>query len=191
MSKIIGILLFCSTVWGQKKSYFYEIPKSPEYFTAENLAARMVDGLGFRYYWATESLRICDLAYVPSNESRTTKATLEHIYDLSHIIKNTIFEIESLSDPNTAKYSWEELREKTLENLRLSSENLKLNKSDLSLKKIRLKRADGTVSSFDFWHIINGPIEDAVWHVGQVVSFRRSSGNPLPQGVNVLTGKKM
>jgi hypothetical protein len=47
-----------------------------------------------------------------------------------------------------------------------------------------------TKQEFPFWNLINGPIADAIWHVGQVVSFRRSSGNPLPQGVNVLTGTK-
>jgi len=45
-------------------------------------------------------------------------------------------------------------------------------------------------SEFPFWNLINGPISDALWHVGQVVSFRRGSGNPLPNGVNVLTGVK-
>jgi len=45
-------------------------------------------------------------------------------------------------------------------------------------------------TQFPFWNVINGPISDAIWHTGQVVSFRRTSGNPFPKGVNVLTGKK-
>jgi len=45
-------------------------------------------------------------------------------------------------------------------------------------------------NEFPFWNLINGPISDALWHVGQVVTFRRSSGNPFPAGVSVLTGTK-
>ncbi|MFT7499284.1 MAG: hypothetical protein ACI8QP_001887, partial [Porticoccaceae bacterium] len=44
-------------------------------------------------------------------------------------------------------------------------------------------------SEYPFWDLINGPIEDAVWHSGQLVSFRRSSGNPMNPKVNFLTGK--
>jgi hypothetical protein len=38
--------------------------------------------------------------------------------------------------------------------------------------------------------LINGPITDAIYHTGQVVSFRRTSGNPIPKGVNVFLGVK-
>ena len=44
-------------------------------------------------------------------------------------------------------------------------------------------------SEFPFWNQINGPIEDAVWHCGQVISFRRSSGNPYNSKASVFTGK--
>ena len=32
---------------------YYQIPEYPAEFTAETVAARMIDGLGFRYRWAT------------------------------------------------------------------------------------------------------------------------------------------
>ena len=32
-----------------------------------------------------------------------------------------------------------------------------------------------------FWHIINGPVADALTHVGQINSFRRLAGNPTPK----------
>jgi len=38
--------------------------------------------------------------------------------------------------------------------------------------------------------LLNGPIADALTHVGQVISFRRTSGNPIPKGVNVFMGIK-
>jgi hypothetical protein len=48
----------------------------------------------------------------------------------------------------------------------------------------------GKQSQFPLWNLINGPISDALYHTGQVVSFRRSSGNPIPKGVNVFLGVK-
>ena len=54
--------------------------------------------------------------------------------------------------------------------------------------KVLFQRGDKT-SSFPFWHVINGPISDALYHVGQLVSFRRTTGNPLNSNVNVFMGK--
>jgi hypothetical protein len=31
-----------------------------------------------------------------------------------------------------------------------------------------------------FWHIINGPLSDALTHTGQINSFRRLNGNGVP-----------
>ena len=42
---------------------------------------------------------------------------------------------------------------------------------------------------FPFWNQLNGPIEDAVWHCGQIVAFRRASGNPISKKISVFTGK--
>ena len=74
---------------------YYEIPDYPETYTAGTVAARMVDGLGFRYYWATDSLRPEDLAYKPNDEARTTLETIDHIYGLSKVIVNA-----TLQKPN-------------------------------------------------------------------------------------------
>ena len=43
--------------------------------------------------------------------------------------------------------------------------------------------------TFPFWNHLNGPIADALWHSGQIVSNRRASGNPLNSKVNVFIGK--
>ena len=48
----------------------------------------------------------------------------------------------------------------------------------------------GKESRFPIWNLINGPIEDLVYHTGQIVSFRRTTGNPIPKGVNVFMGTK-
>ncbi|MCA0235259.1 MAG: hypothetical protein LCH81_02635 [Bacteroidetes bacterium] len=43
-------------------------------------------------------------------------------------------------------------------------------------------------SEFPFWNMLNGPIADALWHIGQVVTFRRSSGNPFNSKASVFNG---
>ena len=65
---------------------------------------------------------------------------------------------------------------------------LSKNKEQLESYTISFQRNDN-INEFPLWHLINGPIADAMWHVGQVVSFRRSSGNPLNEKVNVFSGK--
>ena len=71
---------------------------------------------------------------------------------------------------------------KTLENLQQASETLK-NSKDIGQYKMIFGEKE-----FPFWNAINGPIADAIWHVGQVVSFRRSSGNPINPKINHLSG---
>lgn len=166
---------------------YYEIPAYPETYTAGTVAARILDGLGFRYYWATEGLRKEDLSYKPSAEARSTEETLVHIYQLTWAIANTAKKLPVEFNP--PKFSFEELRRKTLENIKTASDILKATKeNDLNETKMIFKRPTGT-SEFPFWNLLNGPIDDALWHVGQVVSFRRSSGNPFSSNANVLVGK--
>ena len=165
---------------------YYEIPEAPEAYTAANVAARMVDGLGFRYYWVTDSLRPEDLSYKPSEEARTTDETIEHIYSLSRTIYNTVFQIPNVKVENE-DLSFEEMRAKTLNYLYDASMQLRKN-GDLAELNIVFDRK-GSVSEYPFWNLINGPIADAIWHTGQVVSFRRSSGNPFNSKASMFTGK--
>ncbi|UCG69459.1 MAG: hypothetical protein JSV09_00075 [Thermoplasmata archaeon] len=41
---------------------------------------------------------------------------------------------------------------------------------------------------FPIWNIINGPLCDALTHVGQLASWRRLNGNPI-LGANVFLGR--
>lgn len=193
MKKLLALSLFIigfSSAFAQEKAYFYNIPSAPNTYTAENVAARMIDGLGFRYFWATEGLTAKDLAYKPNAEARTTRATLEHIYDLTLIIRYSAEGAETQADSETNKYDWETLRNKTLENLKIASLNFRKTNAQLENAGLKFKGRDGKTVAFPFWNLVNGPIEDAVWHTGQLVSFRRSSGNPLPSGVGFLQGTK-
>lgn len=169
---------------------YYEIPDYPESYTAETVAARMIDGLGFRYYWATEGLRPEDLAFKPSAEARTSEETIDHILGLSEMIVNATKREPNVRDSEAAQpaLSFEEKRKATLENLKTASNLLKSGAVKLEDCKIVFQNGDSS-SEFPFWNQLNGPIADAIWHCGQVVSFRRSSGNPFNSKVSVFSGK--
>tara|TARA_R110002111_G_scaffold169391_1_gene235280 strand:- start:7463 stop:7678 length:216 start_codon:yes stop_codon:yes gene_type:complete len=42
---------------------YREIPDYSDNYTASTVAARMIDALGFRFYWASNTLSEKDLAY--------------------------------------------------------------------------------------------------------------------------------
>ena len=169
----------------QENFPYREIPDYPENYSAESAVARMIDGLGFRYYWATDGLRAEDLSYKPNEEARTTRETLEHIHGLANFLVCTTRK-EVQSSVEVAYYSFVELRKATLLKLEEASDILKSGDVQLSEMNIEFENSDTT---YPFWNQINGPISDALWHVGQVVSFRRSSGNPFTSDVSVFTGK--
>lgn len=171
------VSIFAMAQSEKEKLPYYEIPDHPENYTAGTVAARMVDGLGFRYYWATEGLRSEDLAYKPSETGRTSAETVDHLLGLSTFILNSVSKQGEKSEEK--ELSFEDKRKQTLLNLKKVSDIL---------------RTMEDVSKFDndrfpFWNIINGPIADALWHCGQVVMLRRASGNPFNSKVSVFTGK--
>lgn len=186
---ILFTLLFPLTLYSQESMNdslpYFEIPEAPSGYSAATVAARMIDGLGFRYYWATEGLRTEDLAYKPSQEARTCAETLDHIYELARMISLTVNgEVITSSD---GELTFDEKRTTTL-NLLYDASMLLRENPDLGDLNIVFKRGDST-SEYPFWNLINGPIEDAVWHTGQVVSFRRASGNPFNSAASLFTGK--
>jgi len=166
----------------EEKLPYYEIPEPSETYTAGTVAARMVDGLGFRYYWATEGLRDIDLSYKPSEDARTSAETIDHIYGLTKVIVNA-----TLNKPNNRseepEMTFAVKRKKTLENIKMAADILRSSK-DVS----KFKTIFGN-NEYPFWNQINGPIADAIWHCGQVISFRRSSGNPYNSKASVFSGK--
>lgn len=190
-SFIFILVLVPMAVLAQDKTLPYaEIPVYPASFTAGSVASRLIDGLGFRFYWATEGLRPEDLAYRPNADARTSEETITHIYEMSYVILNAT--TKTMNAPGqAAKLSFAEMRRQTLENLKGASDRLRVaTDNDFREFKILFKRGD-SVSEFPFWNEINGPISDCLWHVGQIVSFRRSSGNPFSEKVNVFTGTVM
>lgn len=164
---------------------FSEIGEYPADFSQANIISRMIEGLGYRYYWATKSLTENDLNYKSSEGARSTIQIIEHIYSLTMMISSS-FEKKEFKFTSVT-YNYDELRTKTLLKLKYIHDELRSN-PDFSQLFIKFERG-GTKMEFPFWNQINGPISDALWHCGQVVMNRRSSGNPLQSGVNVFLGK--
>ena len=168
---------------------YHQIPVYPKAYNAATVTARMIDGLGYRYYWATEDLREADLLFSPGNDGRNTAATLDHILGLSNLILNAILQKPNIQSADQKEMTWEQKRKKTLENFQHASELLKKSRAEnLKDYKIIFQRENNSVE-YPFWNMLNGPIADAIYHVGQVVSFRRSAGNPINPKVSVLVGK--
>lgn len=166
---------------------YYEIPEAPKEYTAGTVTSRTIDGLGFRYYWATQGLTEKDLVFKPNEEARTSLETVKHILDLSVMTLSAVTG-DKLVFPKKDMLSFVEMRKTTLHNFKKASNILKASK-DISIYVMKLNRGNGKVEEYEFWNQLNGPISDAIWHCGQLVSFRRSSGNPFPKGVSLLTGK--
>jgi len=106
------------------------------------------------------------------------------------VILNTAKGKASLRPAENIPEDFKTLRSKTLHYLDAAValfQSMKL--EDLEKAKVIFDRR-GKQSQFPLWNLINGPISDALYHTGQVVSFRRSSGNPIPKGVNVFLGVK-
>jgi hypothetical protein len=192
MKPYLLIFLACVTtvLSAQDKNLpYYEIPNEPATYSAGAVAARMIDGLGFRYYWATDGLRPEDLQFEPNKDSRTVAETIQHIYDLSSIIVNATSNTPNELGATKPTMNFAEMRQQTLKNLKAASDRLaKATDKDMNDFKLIFKNENGTREA-SFWYNLNGPIADALWHVGQVVSFRRTSGNPFSEKVNVFTGK--
>ena len=99
----------------QDKLPYHQIPEYPESYTAGAVAARMIDGLGFRYYWATEGLRPNDLNYKPSESGRMTKETIDHIYGLSRVVVNAATKaVNDRTLPKEPELDFDEKRKKDI-----------------------------------------------------------------------------
>ena len=150
---------------------FSEISKEKEDYTSINIISRLIEGVAYRYYWASNGLKPIDLKFKPSPTSISTYETLEHRPN-----KNI---------PKTYK----ELRRESLNNFKIFNDNI-LNKSENDLQKMKIIfERNGRETSFPFWNLLNGQIADIIYHTGQIVSFRRTTGNPIQKGVNAFLGK--
>lgn len=188
---IIGAFSFQSifTMAQDNQIPYDKIESYPISYTSGSVVSRMVDGLGYRYHWASKDLRAVDLVFTPGNEGKSTLETLKHVYELSQDALS-VSEGKELIRPRVVVegLTYTELREVTLKNYHQASENFrKLSEKELSNLTVTFASGDNK-KAYPFWNFLNGQLSDAIYHTGQIVSFRRSSGNPVSKEMNVFTG---
>lgn len=180
--------LYHLNIMSQTSEYFKDISNYPTEINNGNIISRMINGLGYRYYWATDKLKENDLIYRPSKDAYSTKETMVHIFTLSKTIYNTTLSKINERPDIDIPVDYESIRNETLQFLEKASKNFSnLNSEELDQMKIKFNRG-GTIKSFPIWNLLNGPIADAIYHTGQIVSFRRTTGNPIDSSVNVFMG---
>jgi hypothetical protein len=154
---------------------FYCISDYPEHLSAGSILTRFFDGLGFRFYWATEGLSDPEYRFRPREDCMSIEELIRHIWGLVNWINISISD-EVFKRPEKT----EEIIDQVLE-IVYHLRELTLDLSEMDLKKIE-------INDRPFWHIINGPLSDVLTHVGQINSFRRLAGKPA-RGAKVFTGK--
>lgn len=96
--------------------------------------------------------------------------------------------VNTRSGEETSALALATKRQRTLQYLKIARDLLMTGPNSLESYAIVFQNGAKT-ARYPIWNLINGPLEDALWHVGQVVSFRRSSGNPVHSKLDVMTGK--
>jgi uncharacterized damage-inducible protein DinB len=160
------------------------LPNIPEEINASTIVARLVDGVAFRYRWATEDLTDNEFHFKPVEGSMNMEELLKHIYTLAFVTNTTM---GGVAEKLTNFENLEHIRKETLTQYESLSKRL-LTTTNADLSSYNFVRNDIELS---FWYLINGHIADALTHIGQVLTWRRIAGNPQPKGVTVLFGKKV
>ena len=178
----------CFSQTSKEELPYSKIPEKTGDFSAGNVLSRMIDGLGFRYYWATEGLTEKDLNFIPTPESRNTMETIEHLFGLSQTVVNGARNLPTIQPADFSGMTFQDFRSKTLLNLQEASSLLaEMEEAEIENLKVIFQRGTNR-SEYPFWNMINGPITDMIHHSGQVVLLRRLSGNPIDPKVNVFLG---
>lgn len=186
---ILFLISFAGLANAQNILPFREIPPAAKVYTSGTLMGRMTDGLGFRFYWATQGLTNENLSFKAGEESRTIGETIDHVYTLVLMFTNAVMEQPTTFPVESNELSFEEKRAKVLSFIQTSSALLKMsNDEDFERYNLVFQSANGSGQKLPFWNGLNGPLEDALWHIGQVVTLRRMAGNPINPKVDFMNG---
>ena len=170
-----GIRMLMTLGGNVKSAIMYDtIPDYPERVCATSVLVRMIDGLAFRFQWATAGLAEEEILFRLSSDSMNIAELTGHVWGLVNWILISISEVRT-GRPD----GHEELRKSVLEML-VTIREVFLSMDEASLQSY-------SIDNHPFWYMINGPISDALTHVGQINMLRRQAGNPAPPA-NVFLG---
>lgn len=161
---------------------YRELPPPPAAPSGVAVVARLLDGLGFRYRWATEGLRAEDADFRPGPGSMSTRELLRHV---ARLVEWTDQHLGG-PPPEEGADGVEALRARTLRRVAAARARV-LELGDAGLAAVQLT---GTPEKGPqpFWSMVNGPLADALTHVGQLAAWRRLNGNPAPRA-DVFRGR--
>ncbi len=160
---------------GDYMDYYHQIPDYPDHVSATSVIVRILDGLGFRFYWATDGLRPEDYTFRPAADVMSIGELTTHVWDLAAWIS-----AQCLGKVYEKPKDGEAARDEALRVIHDLRETF-MKMSDDELAKL-------TIRGVPFWHMLNGPLSDALTHTGQINSFRRINSNPCA-GANVFSGR--
>jgi hypothetical protein len=156
------------------KHSFQSIDGYPDSVSAENIVVRLIQGIGFRFYWATEGLREHDYEF-DGGGLNSIAAMMQHILRLLRWVRSEILP-EALAGADEGST----VRDNVFAELQMLQKGF----AGMSARELQGLRIEG----LPFWHIINGPMADALTHIGQINVLRRIAGNPAP-AANPFTGR--
>ncbi len=152
------ILLNYGSTYSQKnidKLPYRKMPKYSEDINYGFVMSRIIDELGYTYYWASEGLNKEDFVNEYGSKN-ILYALLENIDQVSYIIASLTLN-DSISDNVYVEKSLNELRKKMLFNLINASNKLYLTEDSANLP---------------LWGILSKPISDVKWYTDQIISYR-------------------
>ena len=132
---------------------FSSIGSYSDSFTSTTVLSRMIEGIGFRFYWATEGLRPIDLDFKPCKDGRSCYEAIEHISMLTDAICEAF--AGRIYDFSNHRSGFEDYREGALNNLNIIFNALQEN-PDFSNISVRLNYNSQDIVT-PFWNLINGP----------------------------------
>lgn len=157
-------------------SIFYRIAEYPQRLHATTALVRLVDGLGFRFLWATAGLDDRDAQFSPAADVMSIGKLTDHILGMMTWV------VRAVGRPPEERHGergFVDMRTAVLDVLATLRRRL-LEMDDAALAEVKVRDCP-------MWHAINGQLADALTHVGQIVSFRRIAGKPQAP-VNVFLG---
>ena len=161
------------------------VPSAPTKFNGSGVMQRMVDGILVRYTIVTEDISEVAINYQATPESMSMMDLQKHILMLLNWVSK-VMDMEK--DPNQKRAeTFEEYQDQIKNTCQvLSAHVASLTDEEISTKTVYLKRSD---THYSIWYIINGPLSDAISHIGQIATWRRIAGNPIPR-ISPFTGEK-
>jgi hypothetical protein len=70
---------------------YHRIPIYPDHVSATSVLTRLLDGLGFRFYWATEGLRVEDYGFRPAKDTMSIGELVIHVWSLVNWVSSSTF----------------------------------------------------------------------------------------------------